>query len=309
MKLDPKPLDFISVVPAEIQIKRPSDISAVKLHSDRRGVQPFTLPPAVEALDSALLLRQAPDASVEAVDSALLLRKAPEDSLGQRKRSRIAIVGLYNSGSTVVADVLSALGVHFGRTSWANEDESMATFLAKAWDEPWGNPKIFSHEQRVQRLHDWMVEQEASTSSMLVGLKHPLLSLSGPDLLSAWGNDTTFVWAHRPLNESIAGLNRRSWFDYTVGMAEANKLRADFQTKLWRSLRAFFECGPDGGGDPGAAEADAAGCREHRPLVVSYADLLGDADGVVRRIAGALGLDPSEEEISRAAGTVHYQTS
>jgi hypothetical protein len=164
-------------------------------------------------------------------------------------------------------------------------------------------------EQRVQRLRDWMVEQEASTNSSVFGLKHPLLSLSAPDVLAAWGNETTFVWAHRPLAESIAGLNRRGWFDATPGALDANELRADLQTKLWRSLRAFFQCGPesDGGTGPGAAATDAAGCRAHRTLVVSYAELLRDAPGAVRRIAGALGLDPTEAALARAVSMVTYQ--
>jgi hypothetical protein len=153
---------------------------------------------------------------------------------------------------------------------------------------------------------------EASTNSSAFGLKHPLLSLSAPDVLAAWGNETTFVGAHRPLAESIAGLNRRGWFDATPGAldgVDANKLRADLQTKLWRSLRAFFQCGPesDGGTGPGAAATDAAGCRAHRPLVVSYAALLRDAPGVVRRIAGALGLSPTEVALARAVSVVSYQ--
>ena len=189
----------------------------------------------------------------------------------------------------------------------------MVSFLSTAWNEPWGNPKTFRQEQRVQRLRDWMVNQEASTNSSVFGLKHPLLSLSAPDVLAAWGNETMFVWAYRPLAESIAGLNRRAWFDYTPGAPDSNKLRADLQTKLWRSLREFFECGPESAGGSGAdaavakAAADAAGCRAHLPLVVSYAELLKDAPGVVRRIAGALGLHSTEEEIAKAVTMVSVE--
>ena len=285
MELEPCLLDVN--LSARIEIHRAENSSGAQIDNDRRDEKLLTSPPIGEPVDNALLSRHASD-----------------DSLEPRRRNRIAVVGLYNSGSTAVAGVLSSLGVHFGNTSWAYEDESMASFLAKAWDEPWGDAKIFSHEQRVQRLRDWMVNWEASTNSTLLGLKHPLLSLSGLDVLTAWGNETTFVWAHRPLKESIAGLNRRSWFDYTVSTPEANTLRAQYQTKLWRSLRAFFECGPDGSDDPGAAAADAASCRAHRPLVVSYSELLRDPDEVVLRIANALGLDRSAEEISNAAATV-----
>ena len=244
--------------------------------------------------------QQEHDAQSQQVQSPTLLHN-PDSPSPQTKKSRIAILGLYNSGSTALANILSILGVDMGDVNWAYEDTSMVSFLSAAWDEPYGNPKIYSPEQRVQRLHDWMMSREDSTNSTQVGLKHPLLSLSAPDALAAWGNDTLFVWAHRPLSKSIAGLNRRQWFAPAhLSKAHGDQQRANIQTKLWRALRAFFECGPDGGDGDGAAAADVAGCRAHRPLVVSYAALLKDAHGEVQKIADALGLHPTEDAIARA---------
>ena len=102
------------------------------------------------------------------------IRLAPNISLNPKVTRCVAIVGLYNSGSTAVAGVLFSLGVHLGNVTWAFEDRQMGTFLSTAWDEPRGNPK-FSQEQRVQRLREWIVVQKASTKRMITGLKHPLL--------------------------------------------------------------------------------------------------------------------------------------
>eukprot|EP00291_Cryptomonas_curvata_P027188 CAMPEP_0172158386 /NCGR_PEP_ID=MMETSP1050-20130122/4342_1 /TAXON_ID=233186 /ORGANISM="Cryptomonas curvata, Strain CCAP979/52" /LENGTH=389 /DNA_ID=CAMNT_0012827769 /DNA_START=120 /DNA_END=1286 /DNA_ORIENTATION=+ len=166
---------------------------------------------------------------------------------------RIAVVGLYNSGSSALARLLAVLGVHMGtHRNWAAEELSMTKFLGTAWNEPWGLERRFRPEQRVQRLRKWVIREERAARGAPVGFKHPLLSLSAADALAAWGNGTAFVWAHRPLAESIERLHRRGWWRRLPNMtdARAHEVRADLQTKLWRSLRAFFECGPDGGDDP-----------------------------------------------------------
>jgi hypothetical protein len=148
--------------------------------------------------------------------------------------------------------------------------------------------------------------QERAARGAPVGLKHPLLSLSAPDVLAAWGTGTVFVWAHRPLAESIERIHRRGWWRRLPNMTDAlaHEVRADLQTKLWRSLRAFFECGPDGGDAPGAAAADAASCRAHRPLLVSHAALLSDPRGEVDRVVRGLGLRPTAEQVEAAVATV-----
>jgi hypothetical protein len=220
---------------------------------------------------------------------------------------RIAIVGLYNSGSSAVAHLLAALGVHMGaHANWAAEESDMSKFLRTAWGEPWGLERRFRPEHRVQRLRTWMILEERVARGKPVGFKHPLLSLSAADALAAWGNGTAFVWAHRPLAESIERLHRRGWWRRLPNMTNTlvHKVRVDLQTKLWHSLRAFFECGPDGGDDPGAADADAASCRAHRPLLVSHAALRADPRSEVERIVRALGLLPTAEQVEAAVATV-----
>ncbi len=209
-----------------------------------------------------------------------------------------------------MARLLAALGVHMGSNKDRfGEERPIADFLRIAWDEPWGEAKRVTAPQRAQRLRKWMRNQERVADGAPVGLKHPLLSLSAADALAAWGNCTAFVWAHRPLAESIERLHRRGWWRRLPNMtnALAHEVRADLQTKLWRSLRAFFDCGPDGGDDPGAAEADVASCRAHRPLLVSHAALRADPRGEVERIVRALGLRPTAEQVEAAVATVRMK--
>jgi hypothetical protein len=203
---------------------------------------------------------------------------------------RIAVVGLYNSGSSVLVEVFALLGVQMGDITWTYEDRWMAKFLRDAWNEPRGIATRLGPQHRVHRFRRWIEKMENRSRGRPVALKHPLLSLSAPDVLEAWGNETLFVWAYRPLNESIHGLRKRGWF--------ANS-SAPLQTKLWRALHDFFDCEPAEGGNPGrrpqtaAAAPAAAGvprCRAHRPLVVNYADLLVNPEGYVRRLAQGLGL-------------------
>ena len=229
------------------------------------------------------------------------LRSETANSLGPSRR--IAIVGLYNSGSSILTKILMTLGVRTGRLKWHGSNKThvhfenldMKPFLVQAWNQPYGVPSVYTRAQRVQRLRSWIEKEEVTAGGAPVCLKHPLLSLSLDDLLDAWGNETTFVWAHRSVTDSVAALQRRRWFN--------DPIAASLQAKLWQSLRDFFGCGPDLGGPAGAA-ADMARCRDHRPLIVSYRDLLDDPRGSVRRIVAALGLSPTTAQVEAAVAAV-----
>ncbi|MGE5095194.1 MAG: hypothetical protein ACM3SO_08640 [Betaproteobacteria bacterium] len=157
---------------------------------------------------------------------------------------RIAVLGLYNCGSTGIADMLHHLGAFMAPPFWEVSDEdadnnfyepyALSWHLRAWWDEPRIVERV-PRDVRVDYLRQWAVLQETLSSSRPIGAKHPLLCLCAEDLLEAWGPDTRFLWSWRPLEESIAGLRRRDWFGEDT---------AALQRKLWDALQRFDEAHP-----------------------------------------------------------------
>ena len=97
---------------------------------------------------------------------------------------RIAVLGPYRSGTSLVAGVLHRLGVNMGPPFWMKDDENSSECFYESravghklqrW---WHEPKIrerTSQEVRIEFLSQWIAKQEAKMRP--VGLKHPLLSL------------------------------------------------------------------------------------------------------------------------------------
>src|SRR5678815_3681430 len=126
---------------------------------------------------------------------------------------RIAVLGLYNSGSTALAKCLHRLGVNMGDPFWyVDEPESEDNFyepfdlresLAQIWDEP-----RFVEQKgqafRVKMLQRWIARQERKKGTHF-GAKHPLLAMSPEDLPMAWGDDVKYILAARSLEDSVAG--------------------------------------------------------------------------------------------------------
>jgi hypothetical protein len=196
---------------------------------------------------------------------------------------RFAILGLYNSGSSALAGMLHRLGANLGPPFWGDdppgtgtlhEADDLARELRRWWAEPLLQAQVTPAE-RVAYLAAWMARHEASGTAPC-GAKHPLLSLCGPDLLSAWGGDTLFIWSWRPLPESIAGLTRRRWFE---GREVA------VQEQVWRAIEDFAASGV--------------------PVVrVEWMAVRRDPDGAARRLADLVGLTPSDGQLAAAAAWV-----
>src|SRR5580704_490293 len=103
-------------------------------------------------------------------------------------RKRIVVLGLYNSGSTLLAGMFHAMGVNMGAPFWANsqeghaenyyESEQLARHVRSWWSEPLAQEQV-RMEVRVQFLRCWASLQEFAHPGPLCA-KHPLLSLSGP---------------------------------------------------------------------------------------------------------------------------------
>jgi hypothetical protein len=190
--------------------------------------------------------------------------------------TRIAVLGLYRSGSSAAAGVLHHLGVEMGAPYWMDHYESarLAKRLRSWWHEPHLEER-FPPAERVRKLSDWISFLEAGRATH-VGAKHPLLSLCGDDLVQAWGPAVRFIWTWRPLDESIASIRRTNWWPEPYG----EKL----QRRLWDEVNQFF-----------------AG-REH--LRVDFSDLLADPAREIRRIADYAALAPNEDHFAAALASI-----
>jgi hypothetical protein len=190
---------------------------------------------------------------------------------------RIAVLGLFNSGSSAVAGALHHLGVDMGAPYYKNHFEArdMAALLRFWWNEP-RLVESAPREERVRVLRQWVEAREAR-GSRDIGLKHPLLCLSAADVETAWGRSVTYVWCYRELEDSIHGLERRRWFPDAAGM----------QHKLWASVTEFL------------------GARNH--VRVPFTDLLAHPRETVAAMASSLGLSPGNDRIETAAATIQLQ--
>lgn len=197
---------------------------------------------------------------------------------------RIAILGLYNSGSTVLAGMLHRMGVNMGAPFWMTSEEDhdknfyeswgLSRQVRRWWAEPLAEQRVPAAE-RIGFLQAWMALQEAARPGP-VGAKHPLLSLCAADLATAWGPETCFVRAGRPLEESVDGLCRRSWFPgHEIAL----------QTRLWDALAAFE--------------------RSHPSVVtIDWNQVKSNPLSAARDLASAVGLAPTEEQLTAAASLV-----
>jgi len=190
--------------------------------------------------------------------------------------TRIAVLGLYRSGSSAAAGVLHHLGVEMGAPYWMDNYESagLAKRLRRWWHEP-DLQERFPRAERVRKLRDWISFLEAGRATH-VGAKHPLLSLCGDDLVEAWGPGVRFIWTWRPLDESIASIRRTGWWPEPYG----EKL----QRRLWDDVNRFF-----------------AG-RAH--LRVDFSDMLADPGREIHRMVEYVGLRPDSNHFAAAIASV-----
>jgi hypothetical protein len=170
------------------------------------------------------------------------------------------------------------LGFEIGNPLWGKhfESQSLQTHLSQWWSEP-DLIECVKREQRVLFFTEWAEHHEANTS--LVCAKHPLLCLSGFDLEEAWGPNYKVIRAARPLEESIAGLTKRGWFD------EPRRI----QKTLHVASEKFFAV------------------KSH--FVSNYADLLADPQKQIGDLLEFLEIDRSGEQLIRAANLVRQHKS
>jgi hypothetical protein len=151
--------------------------------------------------------------------------------LGIKKKMNVAVLGLFNSGSSALAGVLHRLGFDMGPPFYFDHYESYR--FQRQIAEWWAFPNM---EERVSRQHRIMVFKrwlriQKQQGASVIGLKHPQLSLCGDEIIEAWGEETKFIWAYRPLEDSIRGLTKRAWF------RDSDLI----QKSLWKPVNIFFE--------------------------------------------------------------------
>lgn len=185
-----------------------------------------------------------------------------------------AIIGTFNSGSSVLSEIVEKLGADIGRPLWGDHFESlsMKSLLSTWWSEP-ALVAAVDQPDRIPFLKAWGDHYEQRTG--LACLKHPLLCLSAADLDVAWGTDYKAIRAFRPLNDSIERLKRRGWYR---GQEER------MQNHLFSASEAYFAT------------------KDH--LRVSYPDLLASPRETVERVAEYLELSCSENTLAEAASFV-----
>lgn len=192
--------------------------------------------------------------------------------------TRIAVLGLYRSGSSAAAGALHHLGVEMGAPYFEDHFESaqLAKRLRRWWHEP-DLQELFPPAERVRKLRDWISFVEAGRATH-VGAKHPLLSLCGDDLVKAWGPGVRFIWTGRPLDESIASIRRTGWWPEPYGER--------LQRRLWAEVNRFF-----------------AG---HEHLRVDFSDMLADPEREIRRMAEYVDLHPDNDRFAAAIASIRH---
>ena len=187
---------------------------------------------------------------------------------------RVAVLGTYSSGSTAVAGCLHHLGVCMGRRFYRDfyEPEWLSEQLRQWWNEPHLVERS-SAQERVDLLKAWIEDMERDTPGS-VGAKHPLLSLCGPDLLAAWGQQTRFIWTTRPLEKAIHSLAKRNWWTHPESI----------QQRLWTAVTQFFQA------------------QAH--LQIEFAAMMNDPRTEVLRLVEYLELQPTPEQFDAAIASV-----
>lgn len=120
------------------------------------------------------------------------------------------------------------------------ESDWLSKQLRRWWDEPRLREKT-KQPKRVLVLNEWVQKREQAGVSW-VGAKHPLLSLSGNDLVQAWGEETMFIRCCRPLEESIKSMKTGMGYRGDAQLVQSTLLAAlDLFCAGRRHLEIHFE--------------------------------------------------------------------
>ncbi len=202
----------------------------------------------------------------------------------------VAVIGLHRSGSSCLAGVLHALGVHMGNRlggyerTGGFEAVGLSQICESAFPFPSTDLRI-DREVLKNRLagHINAMTKVAKNKGVLAGGKYPHLCAMGDLLKEICGNGLRIIHASRPLEESIASLKSRSarssgWLHISGEQSES------VQRWLW------------------GRKEEMLGRINH--LSVEYADLIADPCREIDRIVRYLDINPGPERRERAIAHV-----
>jgi hypothetical protein len=203
----------------------------------------------------------------------------------------VAIVGTHSSGSSAVAQALWHLGVWFGAPDqligyWGKhlparggEHKQLAKILEKT-----APLSAVAHAKRPKwirrQLAPFVAQLTQQAGGRLPAIKYPQLSVCGQPLRKITGPGLRVIVCQRPLEESIASLQRRIKSPPTAEQLDAHQ--------RWLA----------------AGHADIARAMPRRTWTIQYAELLADPRSTMERTAAWLGLQPTAEQLAAAVAAV-----
>jgi hypothetical protein len=170
-----------------------------------------------------------------------------------------------------------------GAPFWFSSDDNSKQNYYEPWDLGcmlrywWNEPAIREMTDRATRvacLANWIRLREGVHQGA-IGVKHPLLCLCGDDLIEAWGTQTIFLRACRPLGESIERLRVRRWF---AGRED------HLQLSLWDAVESF--------------------CAGQPHLRVEYHRLKHEPAAILGEIVAYAQLTPTAEQMAAATAFI-----
>jgi hypothetical protein len=202
----------------------------------------------------------------------------------------VAVMGVHRPGASCLAGVLQHLGVHLGgppggfEPTARFEDAGLAALCEEAYPFP-GTKLEVPRAQLLYRLrsHVERMTIEAARAGKVAGGKYPQLCAMGPLLAQACGRGLRIVAIDRPLQECIDSLKVRSRFPEAWLCASDADAHA-VQAWLDRERRAFL--------------------ATHDHVVVGYGDLCAHPRREIERLASALRLAPTDDQVEAACGHV-----
>jgi GR25 family glycosyltransferase involved in LPS biosynthesis len=195
----------------------------------------------------------------------------------------VPILGLHSSGSSCLAGVVHALGIHLGNVLNGNfEPNFMHHNLCRAMQEHIWSTQILP--QNLGWLEGWVNSRkaEAKRKHVLAGAKHPLMLVSVDQLINAIGDNSKIIFSERPLEDSIRSMIKRG---QRQRIKQPPEVLEAHQRWLWKHKEEVAEAFP-----------------EH--LRIDYYEVLENPVREAEKIAEFLGVVPSEEVLSEVIARV-----
>ena len=159
---------------------------------------------------------------------------------GGKAKDLLLVLGLHNSGSTVIARLLHELGVYFGEDlgegPWgtAYEEPKMRSFCEEILRFPFTGFAP-GKSWAIEKMKLWLQQHRLSAiTQQYAGIKFPFWCQMTDVLPSEEPKQLRIVHCSRPLDKCIAGLKRR------IGNSYPTELLAEHQRFLWDGKEAFL---------------------------------------------------------------------